>query len=161
MVDFTGRERRGGEETVRNINCIASCVCLQRVRASIGRDQTFTENKERRAWDSRCGELKGQRCLKFCESIFYCGQEDVTASAAVEQWAAILSYWPRVGLADKSQGGSGPTAQGVTAEYTWPGSFRPSRDNRKRLLAQPQPKLTKGIMCGGRSKQSEVGSANV
>ncbi|KAI3359556.1 hypothetical protein L3Q82_013956 [Scortum barcoo] len=61
--------------------------------------------------------------------------------------------------ADKRLGGSArpaPPAQGVTAEYTWPGSFRPSRDNWERLSPRPQPKLTKGIMCGGRSEQSKV-----
>lgn len=70
------------------------------------------------------------------------------------------------GPADKSPGDScpaqlAPPAQGVTAEYTWPGSIRPSRDNWERLPPRPQPKLTRGIMRGGRSKQSKVDSANV
>lgn len=68
------------------------------------------------------------------------------------------------GPADKSLGGSArpaSTAQGVTAEYTWPGSFRPSRDNCERLLPRLQPKLTKGIMRGGRSPHSKVDSLNV
>ena len=63
--------------------------------------------------------------------------------------------------ADKSPGGSAPPVQGVTAEYTWPGSFRPSTDNWERLPPRLQPKLTKGIMCDRRSKQSKVDSANV
>lgn len=66
--------------------------------------------------------------------------------------------------ADKSLGGSArpaPPAQGVTAEYTWPGSFRPSMDNWERLPLRRQPKLTKGIMCDRRSKQSKADSVNV
>lgn len=54
-----------------------------------------------------------------------------------------------------------PTPKGVTAQYTWPGSFRTSRDNRERLPPWPQHKLTKGIMCGGRSTQSSGDSVNV
>jgi len=69
-----------------------------------------------------------------------------------------------VGPADKSLAGSAQPAspaQGVTAEYTWPGSFRPLRKNRERLLLWPQPKLTKGIMHKGKSKQSKGDNVDV
>lgn len=49
----------------------------------------------------------------------------------------------------------------MTAEYTWPGSFRPSRDNWERLPLWLQRKLTKGIVCSGGSTQSQVDSVNV
>lgn len=50
---------------------------------------------------------------------------------------------------------------GVTAEYTWAGSFSPFRDDWERLLPRLQPNLTKGIMCSGRSKQSKGDIVNV
>lgn len=43
---------------------------------------------------------------------------------------------------------------GLTAEYTWPGSFRPCRDNWGRLSVQLRSNLTQAIVCGGRSTHS-------
>lgn len=103
--------------------------------------------------------------LSFC-----CGQEYVVAVLSKCIQGSGAARWghgatqSEGGPVDKSLGVSArptPPAQGVTAEYTWPGSFRPYRDNRERFPPRPQPKLTKGIMCGGRSKQSKADSVNV
>lgn len=137
----------------------------------------ITKHKWCRAWNSSCGDLKSekknecQRCLKFCEltlillwpGICCCSVKQVYTT----QWsgeAGSLCHTVR-GRACRSEPGRSawpaPPAQGVTAEYTWPGSFRPSRDNWERLPPQPQPKLTEGIVCDRRSKQSKVDSVNV
>lgn len=173
-----GRRRWRMWETFTALHPV--CSCLQCVRASAGRDQTFTKNnkhKSRRARNRSCGELKSekknecQRCLKFCELTFIllwpgiccCGVKQVYT----RQWsgeAGSLCHTVRVRACRSEPGRSArpaPPAQGVTAEYTWPGSFRPSRDNWERLPPQPQPKLTEGIVCDRRSKQSEVDSVNV
>ncbi|KAF3699942.1 hypothetical protein EXN66_Car015629 [Channa argus] len=103
--------------------------------------------------------------LSFC-----CGQEYVIAvlnkcvpGSGAARWGHDVTQ-SEGGPADKSLGVAAwpaPSAQGVTAEYTWPGSCRPFRDNCERLLPRPQPKLTKRIMCGGRSPHSKVDSLNV
>ncbi|CAB1436834.1 unnamed protein product [Pleuronectes platessa] len=58
-----------------------------------------------------------------------------------------------VGPADKGPGPSAlcaPPEQGVTAEYTWPGSFRPSRDNWGKASSSAATQTDKGnhaIFC--------------
>lgn len=87
--------------------------------------------------------------------------------ARIRRWDGIVKWGQRchwVGGWDKIQDDStqpGPAAQGLTVEYTWPGSFRPYRDNWERLSVQLQTKLTQGIVCGGRSTRSGCDSINV
>lgn len=153
------------------------CFCLKHVRASSVRGQTLTKNKNTRREEERIkqqtwqvrenneGQRSSESQLPFC-----CGQEYVTAvlnkcteGSGVARWGRSVTR-TEGGPADKSLGGSAELAspaQGVTAEYTWPGSFRPSRDNCERLLPKPQPKLTEGIMCSCWSPHSKVDSLNV
>ncbi len=178
VFSLWGRRRWRKWETFTALHPI--CFCLQHVRANTGHDQTFTKNKTHkgsRAQHSSCVELKLEKGMRVrgvwssvSQLLFCCGQEYVVAvlnkciqGSGAARWGHGVTQ-SEGAPADKSLGGSTrppPPAQGVTAEYTWPGSFRPSRDNWERLPPRLQPKLTKGIMCGGRSKQSKVDSVNV
>lgn len=174
-------EAGGDRESEKHLpHCILSVFCLQHVRANKGRDQTFTKKQKykgdcsarQQLWRVRVRERKeGQRCLKFYESNLALLWPGICCSMLNKcmQGSGAGSWGHGVtqsegGPADKILGNSArpaPPAQGVTAEYTWPGSFRSSGDNWERPPPRSQPKLTKGIMCGGRSEQSKVDSVNV
>lgn len=164
-------------ENGRNIYSTAFCLFLP--EACKGQHRPWSDIYEEQKYEesSRCGELKQKKewwseVSEVLWGNFLCcyGQEYVSAvlnkciqGSGAASWGHSVTQ-SEGGPADKSLGGSArpaPAAQGVTAEYTWPGSFRPSRDNCERLLPRLQPKLTKGIMCGGRSPHSKVDSLNV
>ena len=94
-----------------------------------------------------------------------CSREYLSVCEAMGCWSGVSSVTElEVELTDKIQDDStepGPAAQGLTAEYTWPGSFGPYRDNRERLSLQLQSHLTRGIVCGGRSTHIGFDSINV
>lgn len=94
-----------------------------------------------------------------------CSREYFGVCEAMGWWSGVSSVPElEVELTDKIQGDStepGPAAQGLTAEYTWPGSFRPYRDNWERLSLQLRSNLTQAIVCGGRSTHSGLDSVNV
>lgn len=74
---------------------------------------------------------EGYQCLKFCGSVCCCSVKLVH----IRQQSGELGsecHNERGWVCNKRPGNSArpaPTVQGVTAEYTWPGSFRAHRDN--------------------------------
>lgn len=161
---FTVRE----EETakVRNMTALHPvCFCLQHVRAKSGCDQTFTKNKNTRGIEGKAAGMR-VRCLKFWVKEYVVKQVCVyiyrQRSGEVGSRCHRVRVWAcRYEPGRFSSTRPAPAAKGVTAEYTWPGSFRTSRDNWERLPPRLQRELTKGIMCGGKSTQSNGDSVNV